>query len=322
MTHVCGRYRCARQLEIPLTAPLPSPVGWRVAIMLAAWSSAAIAAPRFPPTPPPDRLVPYKATDGGSLSLHVFAPPGPAPEEGSPAIILFFGGGWKGGDPAQFYPQCRHFASLGFVAMSAEYRVESRHGTTPRECVEDGKSAIRWVRDHAGELNVDPTRIVAGGGSAGGHVAAAAATGTAVDEPGAPATSCRPDALVLFNPVFNNGPGGYGYSRVAAYWRTVSPMHNIDDRTPPTIVFFGSRDKLVPVDQMREYERRMKSRGIRCDLHIYEGQKHGFFNHDSTDSNNNRFYSQTLKEADAFLASLGVVHPADKPNASAVGAGI
>ena len=58
------------------------------------------------------------------------------------------------------------------VAMTADYRVASRHGTQARHCVADGKSAVRWIRQHAGRLGVDPHRVAAGGGSAGGHGAA------------------------------------------------------------------------------------------------------------------------------------------------------
>ena len=133
------------------------------------------------------------------------------------------------------------------VAICAEYRVSSRHKTSPRECVQDGKSAMRWVRSHSSELGIDPHRIAAGGGSAGGHVAAATATVKGFDEPGEDITvSARPDALVLFNPVYDNGPKGYGHDRVKDYWKEFSPLHNLDKTTPPTIVFLGTEDKLVP----------------------------------------------------------------------------
>ena len=97
------------------------------------------------------------------------------------------------------------------VAMAAEYRVKSRHNTTPFECVMDGKSALRWIRKNAAKLGVDPERIGAGGGSAGGHVAAAVATVPGLNEEGEDLSiSCLPDTLVLFNPVYDNGPGGFG----------------------------------------------------------------------------------------------------------------
>jgi dienelactone hydrolase len=126
------------------------------------------------------------------------------------------------------------------VAMSAEYRVKSRNNTSPRECLKDGKSAIRWIRQHALELGIDPNRLSAGGGSAGGQVAAATGTTQGFEEEGENLNiSSSPNALVLFNPVFDNGPNGYGYDRVKAYWKEFSPLR---------------------------------------DLHLYQDQPHGFFN--------------------------------------------
>jgi hypothetical protein len=125
--------------------------------------------------PKPDRLTTYKTANGLELKLHVFEPMGLQPSDRRPAIVFFFGGGWNSGEAKQFYQQARALADQGMVAFSADYRVKSRNQTTPFECVLDGKSAIRWVRQHAAALGVDPERIAAAGGSAGGHVAASAA---------------------------------------------------------------------------------------------------------------------------------------------------
>jgi len=243
----------------------------------------------------------FKKIGGAELQLHVFTPEDHKASDKRPAIVFFFGGGWNGGSPSQFYPHCRYLASRGMVAMSAEYRVKSRNKTTPRECVKDGKSAVRWIRQHAEELGVDPMRIAAGGGSAGGHVAAATGTTKGFEEEGQDLeVSSRPAALALFNPVFDNGPDGYGHSRVKEYWKEFSPMHNIDETTPPTIVFLGTKDKLIPVETAQEYKRLMEEKGRRCDLHLYEGQPHGFFNYSKKES-----YTKTVIEMDRFLASLG-----------------
>ncbi len=165
----------------------------------------------------------------------------------------------------------------------------------------DGKSAVRWIRQYATELGIDPERIAAGGGSAGGQVAAATGTITGFEEEGEDLTvASRPNALVLFNPVFDNGPGGYGHDRVEEYWREFSPMHNIGEETPPTIVFLGTQDHHIPVATALEYKRRMEEHGRRCDLHLYEGQPHGFFNYNQRDN-----YLKTVIEMDRFLASLG-----------------
>ena len=248
--------------------------------------------------PQPDLVKIYKKVGGHELKLHIFNPDGHKAGDQRPAIVFFFGGGWNGGSPTQFYPQSEYLASRGMVAISAEYRVKNRHKTSPLECVKDGNSAIRWVRAHAGELGIDPKKIAAGGGSAGGHVAAAIGTTKGIVEEGEDSTvSSRPDALVLFNPVFDNGPKGYGHDRVKAYWKKISPFHNLDKTTPPTIVFLGTKDKLIPVATGEKYRDTMKGLGARCDLHLYDGEPHGFFNKSK--------YHETVFEADRFLASLG-----------------
>jgi arylsulfatase A-like enzyme/acetyl esterase/lipase len=205
----------------------------------------------------PDKKVVYKTAGDAELKLHIFNPEGLSASDKRPAIVFFFGGGWTRGSPSQFYRHCDYLASRGMVAIAAEYRVKSRDKTTPRECVKDGKSAIRWVRENADELGIDPSRIAAGGGSAGGHVAAAVATVDGFEEESDPLKiSCRPDALVLFNPVFDNGPGGWGHGTVKAYWEEISPMHNISKTTPPTVVFLGTKDNLIPVATVEEYQSR------------------------------------------------------------------
>jgi acetyl esterase/lipase len=192
------------------------------------------------------------------------------------------------------------------VAMSAEYRVKSRNQTTPKECVEDGKSAIRWVRAHATELGIDPNRIAAGGASAGGHVAAAAGTVDSFDAASEDlSVSSRPDALVLFNPVFDNGPGGFGHSRVEAYWQDISPIHNISPSAPPTIVFLGTEDEYIGAEVAVRYKELMDQSGVRCDLHLYPEQAHGFFNPDRK----NGYFEKTLETMDDFLTSLDFLDP-------------
>ncbi len=248
----------------------------------------------------PDRIVQYKKVNDIQLRLHIFNPQDHQASERRPAIVFFFGGGWIGGTPQQFYSQSNYLASRGMVAICAEYRVKRRHGTSPRECVQDGKSAVRWIRSHAAQLGIDPERIAAGGGSAGGQVAAATGTVDGFDEAGEDTTvSCRPNALVLFNPVFDNGPTGYGHDRVKDYWRQFSPLHNIDNTAPPTIVFLGTKDKLIPVSTAKDYQARMEKAGARCDLRLYQEQPHGFFNRAK--------YYETLLETDKFLESLGYV---------------
>ncbi|MEX2212843.1 MAG: alpha/beta hydrolase [Phycisphaeraceae bacterium] len=243
----------------------------------------------------------YKTAGDTKLFLYVFNPPKHQSTDKRPAVVFLFGGGWNGGTPTQFEPHARYLASRGMVAIVADYRVKSRQGTTPFECVADGKSAVRWVRKHAADLGVDPKRIAAGGGSAGGHVAAATGVVPGLDEKGEDdAVSSRPDALILFNPVYDNGPGGYGYDRVKDRYTEISPLHNLAAGAPPTIVFLGTKDSLIPVATAEKYKKRMEEVGSRCDLHLYEGEAHGFFNQ----SRNAKHYYLTVLEMDKFLISL------------------
>jgi acetyl esterase len=269
--------------------------------------SIALAATLFmgsaqEPSPTPDRLQTFKKTAQADLQLHIFEPKGHSSKNRRAAIVFFFGGGWVGGNPNQFYPHCRHLADQGLVAISAEYRVKNQHGTTPFDCVKDGKSAIRWVRENAHSLGINPRKIAAGGGSAGGHVAAATATVIGLDEDEKKRVSSTPNALVLFNPVYDNGLTGYGYDRVKDRYKEISPMHNIRKGMPPAIVFLGTQDKLIPVETGSDFKKQMTDVGSRSELFLYDGEGHGFFNHGKK---GNVFYEWTVIEMDRFLRSLG-----------------
>jgi len=211
---------------------------------------------RHPPLLRDARAEVYKTVGDTELLAFVFDPPDHKRADQRPAALFFYGGGWMTYNPGQFARQAIYLASRGMVTVVFEYRVRHRHRTTPFESVTDGKSAVRWVRANAERLGVDPKRVMAGGGSAGGHVAAAAATVPGLNEKGEDTTiSCKPDALVLFNPVFDNGPpNGYGYDRVGERYREISPIHNIGKGAPPTIVFLGTEDELIPVATGRKYD--------------------------------------------------------------------
>lgn len=248
----------------------------------------------------PDQQIVYKETPTKTLELHIFNPDGHKASDETPAIVFFYGGGWYGGKVGQFYRQSAHLASLGMVAICADYRTKNSGGVDPRGCVADAKSAMRYVRAHADELGIDPDRIAAGGGSAGGHLAAATALVEKFDDENDDlSVSCKPQALVLFNPVVDNSKDNYGYDRVYQYWKDFSPLHNIDEDAPPTLFMLGTRDKLIPVSVGKEYQEEMEDAGVRCELRLYEGQGHGFFN--------GARYNETLKETEEFLESLGYI---------------
>lgn len=252
----------------------------------------------------PDQELVYKEINGTQLKLSLYNPDGFNKNKKYPTIIFFFGGGWSGGSITQFEDQAQYFASRGMITILADYRVKSRNDTSPFEAVKDAKSAMRYIKIHAKTLHIDTNKIVAAGGSAGGHLAAATTLLPGLDEEGEDlSVSTKANALVLFNPVIDNGPGGYGYERIGDRFLEISPMHNVTKGAPPTIFFLGTKDKHIPVATAESYKAKMEAVGSRCDLFIYENQEHGFFNKNKKDGD--KYYNETVRQADLFLASLG-----------------
>jgi acetyl esterase/lipase len=264
----------------------------------------------------------FKRVDGLELAVHITEPSGAA-HVARPAIVLFFGGGWKAGSLVQFAEQCRYFASRGMVAIAAEYRTASRGGVKPADCVRDAKSCFHWIQANADRLGIDPRRIVVGGGSAGGHLAACVALLVEFDAPpvGTPSPEApSPAALVLFNPVLRlaaldgKAPRGFGAKlsavQLGAEPEALSPAHHVRAGLPPTIIFHGTADTTVPIADVEDFARRMLAAGNRCEVHRAEGQAHAFFNKEP-------WKTAIMQEAAGFLVTLGIVADQPRPGKSA-----
>lgn len=243
----------------------------------------------------------YKQVDNTALMMKVYHSENDIPAKKRPAMVFFFGGGWNGGTVNQFEPHAKYFAQRGITCFLVDYRVKSRQQTTPFESLKDAKSAIRYIRANADEFGIDADKIIAAGGSAGGHLAAATAFIAKYNEVSDDQSiSCIPNALVLYNPVIDNGPGGYGFERIGMAYKDFSPLHNIQKGAPPTILFLGTNDVLIPVETVKYYQAVMRKVESTCELHLYEGEVHGFFNYKNFGN-----YKDTLAKSDAFLQSLG-----------------
>ncbi|MFA6545010.1 MAG: alpha/beta hydrolase [Limisphaerales bacterium] len=245
----------------------------------------------------------YKQTPQGGLKLFVHYPPDWKATDQRPAIVFFFGGGWKNGTPTQFLNQATYLASRGMVAARADYRVSSRHQITPEKCVEDAKSAARWLRAHAAEQGIDPQRIVSSGGSAGGHLAACTGMTDAYEAKDEELKiSSRPNAMVLFNPALDLGALEVGEKWPEGAVRgkeivpQIDPARFIRQGVVPTIIFFGTGDRML--DHARSFADKSKALGNRCEVFTAAGQPHGFFNRPP-------WQEVTLRETDVFLSSLG-----------------
>jgi len=242
----------------------------------------------------------YKQVDGAELAIRVYFPPDR--DHGSrPAVVFYFGGGWQGGTIEQFAPHSEFLASQGFIAATPEYRIRSKHNTTPFESVEDAKDALHWIWLHSRELGIDPHRIAVAGGSAGGHLAAC----TAILQggvSGSPAVHHIPKAVVLFNPVCDTSERGFGSERLGARKLELSPLHNVTEGLPPTIVFHGTADQTVPYDNAVEFVAKLQEHGNTSRLVSYEGRGHGFFNKGRSEGD--RDYLDTRDRMHDFLKEM------------------
>ena len=240
----------------------------------------------------PEKLL-YKKIKQGELNLFVYKPSEFDIKKKYSCIVFFHGGGWNSGNPEQFDRQSRYFASRGMIAISVEYRIRNKHGTSPIQAMEDAKSAIRFIRSNTKLLSIDPNKIAAAGGSAGGHLAAVAGNIDLFDNSNEDLTiSSKPNLLILYNPVLHYGRK-WGWIDNPS---NASPYDNLSEGSPPTIILTGTEDKIVPVELVESYKKRMESIGSRCDLILYEGAEHAFFNKGDD-------FVDTVLQTDIFLKS-------------------
>lgn len=237
----------------------------------------------------------YSKTKKADLRIIVHFPPWWKATDKRPGIVFFYGGGWEKGTILEFARQAQYLAGRGMVAARADYRVKSRHGVTPKECVDDARSAIRWFRKNAGKLGVDPERIVASGDSSGGHIAACT-TLMPESELKDEKVSCKANALILFNPPLRF-PAQLlkDIDNAEGVAKSISPIRHLTKDSPPTLLFYGTEDWLLRHGE--EFMRRSKELGHRAELFTAEKQGHSFFHRSP-------WLERTMERADEFLVSL------------------
>ena len=281
----------------------------RVAALAASWALASLggtasaqSAPVDPhlvqaSSPGPTSELSYMSSLGREFPIHVFPASRPAGSPPSPAIVMFHGGGWRSGDPKQFFRHASVWNRLGVTVLLPVYALADTHGATPQQSIEDAFRAWQMIHRNAAALGIDPAAIAAGGGSAGGHLAAALATLTPPDFIG---DHRPPFALVLFNPVIDNSPEGYAADRLGPEWRSYSPIHNIGASHPPTLFMLGDRDALIPTETGARYCEAVQV-SARCELIIYPEGTHGWFNEEG--------FVDTLRDSTRFIAETFALEP-------------
>ncbi len=257
-------------------------------LFVATLAAATLAGAQTPKAPRPPETTPvtlpgseaqvFREAKPDPVRLHVFKPKDWKASDRRPVFIWFFGGGWTRGTPANAAGWGKWAADLGFVGVAPDYRTKDRFGTSPLESVADGRAAMRWVQDHARELGIDPTRIVVGGNSAGGHLAlwtAIAHTPPGSSESEAPLA--KPVALVLTSAVSDTSKGkGYTPARFGENAEALSPLHQLDAKMPAMIVFHGDADTTVPQAQSLALRDKLRATGNSVEFVNVPGGSHNF----------------------------------------------
>jgi acetyl esterase/lipase len=248
----------------------------------------------------PTETAVYQVIDNQELKLYIFKPEDQSAEEPNAALIYAHGGSWVQGSPIWFFPYARDLARRGLVVISIDYRLRGEQGPSPYLQVDDIKSAVKWVKLHAEQLNIDTQRMVLAGDSAGGHLAAAAAV-VKTDDKTATFKSSIANALVLFNPVTNTNfnsenPAHQGFIQLFGNnGRSISPIHHINDQFPPTIILHGNADRMVPIQESEKFCGHLNNNGVECQLHAVDGAAHGFFKF------GRGYYADSLTTISTFL---------------------
>ncbi len=226
------------------------------------------------------------------------AMPAEQTETPRPALVIVHGGGWRGGSRSVdvFQRMMTDYAAKGYVTINVDYRLT---GEAPfPACIEDVKCAVRWLRAHAGEYHVDPSRIGAYGHSAGAHLAMMLAM--------------TPKAAGLegdggweeFSSVVNVAAAGSPPTELGRdvpmakpeWW----PIGYISDDHPPLFLIQGGDDRIVRAELTDDFVEKMKTAGAEIEYLRIDGAGHGLaYNEklDATDPAIEKFFAKHLKPA-------------------------
>jgi len=257
---------------------------------------AAIKAGKVPivnlALPVPDSVTEEKGVEYGkvgdrSLQLDLYSPK--SIDKPVPGLICIHGGGWSGGNRSDYRFYAIRLAEKGYVAATISYRLS---GEAPYPAAaSDAKCAVRWMRANAGNLHVDPEEIGVIGASAGGHLAMMVGYSSDIPElegdGGHAEASSGVQAVVNFygpcdlttdfakkQDVVKKFMGGKTYEEAPDLYKQASPLFHLDEEDPPTLVFHGTIDEIVPISQSDRLVEKLNELEIQCVYERFEGWPH------------------------------------------------
>lgn len=249
----------------------------------------------------------YQERPQGPVQAHVYQPEFDSGKP-RPVVIFFHGGFWDTPTPTQFVPHCLHFASRGAVAVAAETRTASRHGTGPLEAIEDARDLVRWIRHNTDTFGIDSDKVILGGAAGGALLALLATMPKPKAMPPVDGLDCRPQALLLFSALVNAASQATAAARFPdpKSAKRTSPSSLVRRKLPPMLFFHGKSDRITPFDDVEKFRRRMRWRGNKVELVDFEKADHSFFNFNVSHRN----FEMTIGAADRFLVDHGLLDPA------------
>lgn len=248
----------------------------------------------------------YKTVNGCNLEIHLFLPKENMQNKKVPAIVYFSGGSWTEGKPDWNFSACKSYAEKGWVGVTVEYRLGDRQGILPFEAVMDAKSAIRWLREHSGEFNIDVNKIVASGNSAGGHLILATALVENWNEKSDNLKySCVPNVLMVNSGVYDLTDENTLWIRrdlknrnqSESLVKEISPIYLIKKDFPPTLIIHGTNDRNVPFHSAKQFSENMSNKGNEIEFYPIEGAGHFIWW--------GQYSQQVSEKRSVFLEKLG-----------------
>ncbi|HEY0306730.1 MAG TPA: alpha/beta hydrolase [Acidobacteriaceae bacterium] len=249
--------------------------------------------------------IPYTQGAAGPLKADAYIPNGTGP---FPAILFIHGGGWINGDRYQMIKLIKELANQGYLAFTIDYDVDPVHYPAS---FNESLAALRYMRDHAAELRLDPTRIAVAGSSAGGELAALVALNPdGVTIPPSPAststTNTRVRAAIILNGVLDLTALGDKSHMVTEYLggpctsmagtcKDASPLSHVRPGAPPFFVGHGTADETVPFTQAQAFVDALRAAKVQVRFFTAQGGPHTYWQ-------KQQFYAQNLQDIESFLA--------------------